>query len=196
MAKRPRRRQSTRNSIDLVRALLLLRSQSWSMGDKHGLTPAQMQMLVYLTYANEFSRTPAALADFSGTTRGTVSQTLKILQRKGLVDRSSDPYDGRSLRINLTPAGRRVIKGPGGFDQFVVGLERRMSRSDRRAFEEGIRAVVGALVDRGEHASFGSCTTCAHFKPNGAAAGRCELFDVSRGPRRLEQYCQYVEPHS
>ena len=41
-----------------------------------GLNPAQWEALRYLARANRFSRPPAGLADYLGSTRGTVSQTL------------------------------------------------------------------------------------------------------------------------
>ena len=41
-----------------------------------GLNPAQWQALRFLGRANRFSRTPATVADYLGSTRGTVSQTL------------------------------------------------------------------------------------------------------------------------
>ena len=52
-----------------------------------GLNPAQWEALRYLARANRFSRTPAALADFLGTTRGTVSQTVIALERTGHLTR-------------------------------------------------------------------------------------------------------------
>ena len=48
-----------------------------------GLNPAQWEALRFLSHANRFSRTPAALADYLGSTRGTISQTLIALQLNG-----------------------------------------------------------------------------------------------------------------
>ena len=42
-------------------------------------------MCCFIARANRFSRTPAALADYAGSTRGTISQTLIALEQKGLV---------------------------------------------------------------------------------------------------------------
>ena len=49
------------------------------------LNPAQWEALRYLARANRFSRTPAALAQYLGSTRGTVSQTLIALEDHGRI---------------------------------------------------------------------------------------------------------------
>ncbi|MGI9505229.1 MAG: MarR family transcriptional regulator, partial [Geminicoccaceae bacterium] len=63
------------------------------------LYPAQWSALRYLKRANRFSRTPMALAEYLGTTRGTISQTLIALERKGLITRQPSARDKRSVNI-------------------------------------------------------------------------------------------------
>src|SRR3546814_21065683 len=88
---------------------LLARTARLIAGDGHsaGLKPVQWQALRYLAIANRFSRTPGALAAWLGQTKGTVSQTVGALERKGLVERTGDPDDRRLVRSEE----RRVGKG-------------------------------------------------------------------------------------
>lgn len=60
----------------------------------HGLNPAQWEALRYLGRANRFSRTPAGLAAYLGSTRGTVSQTLIALEQKGFLARQVSERTG------------------------------------------------------------------------------------------------------
>lgn len=193
MAKRPSRRRERSDPFYLLRLMLLMRSELWAIGEAYSLTPAQLQMLVYLAHANEFSRSPAALADFSGTTRGTISQTLKLLERKELVERKPDPYDGRSLRVDLTPAGRRLVRGPKGYEALMRKLDRSLSASEQSAMELGVRGTLDSLVDRSDHAPFGTCTECKQFEGRKGQRGQCSLLGVHRVPSRQGEYCQYVE---
>ena len=52
---------------------------------RHGLQPIHVQVLGYLTRANHYSDLPIAVSEFFGITRGTVSQTLTLLEGKGLL---------------------------------------------------------------------------------------------------------------
>ncbi len=74
------------------------------------LKPAQWTALRYLGRANGAARTPSAFARFQATTRSTASQTLKVLVDKGLVsvERSSD--DARVRHLELTTAGRELLR--------------------------------------------------------------------------------------
>ena len=57
------------NRVDRVAS-----AEDWS----DDLNPTQMTILRYLDRANQFSRSPSNIADYLGTTRGTVSQSLKL----------------------------------------------------------------------------------------------------------------------
>ena len=55
-----------------------------------GLNPAQWDALRFVARANKYSRTSGALARFLGTTKGTASQTVNALEKKGLLTRRHD----------------------------------------------------------------------------------------------------------
>ena len=55
------------------------------------LNPAQWNALRFIASANRFSRTPAALAEFLASTRGTISRTLMALEKNGYVSRDPSP---------------------------------------------------------------------------------------------------------
>jgi len=88
----------------------LLRTDIHRDRDGHGaLQPAQRAALEYLARCNRLSNTPAAVTEFLQLTKGTVSQTLGVLARRGLVEKRRDGTDRRVVRLALTPAGRRVV---------------------------------------------------------------------------------------
>ena len=78
------------------------------------LNPAQRAALAYLARANRFSRAPSQVADYLGTTRGTVSQTLKALDSKGHIAAEAAPGDRRSIRYRVTDRGRAEVALRGG----------------------------------------------------------------------------------
>jgi DNA-binding MarR family transcriptional regulator len=65
--------------------------------------------LIYLARANRYSNTPQALADYLGLTKGTVSQTLLLLDRRGLVERFEDEIDRRVVRLRLSSVGEQLL---------------------------------------------------------------------------------------
>jgi DNA-binding MarR family transcriptional regulator len=86
------------NSAYQIRALInrlarLDAAETWEVD----LNPAQLAALDYLVRANRFSRAPSQVAEYLGTTRGTMSQTLKSLVRKGYLTERGSESDRRSI---------------------------------------------------------------------------------------------------
>ena len=71
-----------------------------------GLSPAQWEALRYIARANRYSRNPSALADFLGTSQGTVSHTLIALQGNGYLRRLRGP----PARSAVPPRPARSIR--------------------------------------------------------------------------------------
>lgn len=127
------------------------------------LNPAQWEALRYLGRANRYSRTPTALTHYLGATKGTVSQTVIALERKGLVRRAVDPRDRRGIRLGLTARGRvNLQRDPlpdllGEVDPLLLGR-----------LETDLSQLLGHLQQRNRRRPFGQCATCRFFRRGGA----------------------------
>ena len=96
--------------LELVERLgNLMRTELRKSGADESLQPVHLQALIYIGNANRYSNTPQALADYLGLTKGTVSQTLLLLDRRGLIERFEDDIDRRVVRLRLSSAGERLL---------------------------------------------------------------------------------------
>jgi DNA-binding MarR family transcriptional regulator len=138
------------------------------------LNPVQWEALRYLARANRFSRTPAALAEYLGSTRGTVSQTLMALAAKGYVEKRASARDGRSVDLGLTAAGRDALAGDS-----IAGLAEDLAAgTDAAKLADLLAAGLRAVLARRGGKAFGACRTCRHFCAGGKASPyRCALLD-------------------
>ena len=66
-----------------------------------GLNPAQWEALRFLGRANRFSDSPGALTRYLGATKGTISQTLMALERKGYISKAARLGGRKSVRLAL-----------------------------------------------------------------------------------------------
>ena len=97
------------DGADTAELLIQIGRLAYAQSGEAGLTPTQWMALRYFERANRFSRTVSAFADYHATTRGTVSQTVKTLTERGFLSRRRSETDGRSVRFDLTQAGRDII---------------------------------------------------------------------------------------
>ena len=144
------------------------------------LYPAQWAVLRYLSRANRFSRTPMALTKYLATTRGTMSQTIIALERKGYVDRIPSKADKRSVNVELTDAGRaKLASDP--IEKLAEELSSALGGQVAR-LAEMLATLLREIIHSNGGQHFGQCKSCRHFLPDGGATGRsphrCGLLDV------------------
>ena len=94
----------------IERMTALIRSEERKKCAELGLQPVHLQVLDYLSRCNRYSDTPAALTNYLGMTRGTVSQTLLLLEKKGYVKKTTDAADRRVVHLSLLPEGENILK--------------------------------------------------------------------------------------
>ena len=128
-----------------------------------GLNPAQWEALRFVARANRNSCSPGTLADFMGSTKGTVSQTLKALEGKGLIERCRKAGDRRAVQISVTPAGTELLrKDPLGQIHDALAP---CSADEQHSVVEGIERLLGIVQNHQKIPEFGPCLKCTYYKP-------------------------------
>ena len=94
-------------------------------------------------------------------TKGTVSQTLQALQRKGLVSKSVESDDRRAVRLQLTASGHSLLN----LDPLLnIAVElAKMPELSPGDVTTGLQAILTALLKARGGRPFGVCRTCRHF---------------------------------
>ncbi|MEM7123896.1 MAG: MarR family transcriptional regulator [Pseudomonadota bacterium] len=176
-------------SNDIAQILDRLSRVLQNEGHAEGLKPAQWEALRYLSRANRFSRTPSALTAYLGITKGTVSQSLNALERKGLIKKTADPGDRRQVRMDLTAKGTRLLAR----DPLTATTEAAssLSAAERQAVATGLEELLRRILLERDGRAFGVCRTCRYFRkndPNGAPH-RCDLLDEKLSANDSERIC-------
>lgn len=142
-------------------------------GHAGGLVPAQWEVLRYLARANRLSRSPGVVARYLGTTKGTVSQSLLTLQKKGLVTRRTSAVDERQVLLDLTEAGRaKLTSDP--LQALASDLDN-LGGKTRRRLARGISELLGQEITRQKAARFGTCTGCAERRDGKDGITSCAI---------------------
>ncbi|MDH4559108.1 winged helix-turn-helix transcriptional regulator [Pseudomonas sp. BN417] len=155
------------------------------------LQPVQLSALEYLARCNHYSDTPLAVTEYLGLTKGTVSQSLKILEARGLIEKRQDLHDKRSVHLALTPAARELLaavtppdflaKAAAEMGQDAVELERLLG--------ELLRTVQRQVKVPG----FGLCKTC-RFHQHRDGEPFCGLTREPLSRPSIELICREHQP--
>jgi MarR family transcriptional repressor of emrRAB len=169
--------------LELVERLgNLMRTELRKSGGEESLQPVHLQALIYLSKANRYSNTPQALAEYLGLTKGTVSQTLLLLDRRGLIERFEDDIDRRVVRLRLSAAGERLLYE----SQPALAWQnatRNISPNRIRNAVSALREALVTLQEDNEGKTFGVCQSCTWCQKLSQRIYRCgQMGDRLSGP--------------
>ena len=150
------------------------------------LTAAQWTCLRFFARANVSTRTPSSFASFQATTRGTASQIIKSLERRGMLARTPSDSDRRSVRFDLTDEARAVLSRDPLRD--LVGVVGELGEAERERFLETLSTLASALAARRRTPSFGTCRDCRHFGAAGDAA-YCACMAATLAAEDVDRLC-------
>ena len=180
--------------LELVERLgNLMRAEMRRSGSDESLQPVHLQALIYLSRANRYSNTPQALAQYLGLTKGTVSQTLLLLDRRGLLERFEDDIDRRVVRLRLSSAGERLLYEAEPMLAWQ-NATRNISPNRIRNAVSALREALTTLQEDNEGSLFGGCQSCAWSQKLSQRIYRCgRMGDRMSGPE-TRKICWVYEP--
>ncbi|PSL18294.1 MarR family winged helix-turn-helix transcriptional regulator [Shimia abyssi] len=148
------------------------------------MNPAQRAALEYLSEANQFSRSPSHVAEYLGTTRGTMSQTLKVLMRKGYAEERRQKSDQRSISYELTEAGLAAVTEANPIADAIDNLPTDVQAALENSLHQSLKLALAANCGQ----SFGKCKTCAYHDA-ASDNGFCTLLELGLGPDEKHKIC-------
>ncbi|WP_436977770.1 MarR family winged helix-turn-helix transcriptional regulator [Streptomyces sp. enrichment culture] len=108
---------------------------------ERGLSHEQSVTLVYLV------QNPGAIqrdiARMSRTSAASVSSLLQGLERRGLVERRTEPGNERSKRVYATPAGSELVAG---FDTAMTAVEKTILAPLDQAERDTLRTLLTKIT--------------------------------------------------
>ncbi len=146
----------------IERMVALIRSEERRRCTEIGLQPVHLQVLDYIARCNRYSDTPAALANYLGMTRGTVSQTLLLLERNGYIEKITDTQDKRIIHLKLSPDGEAILNKARPTNLFE-NANQIFSQNEFLNHEDSFLNALLALQKANQSQSFGLCKTCKYF---------------------------------
>ncbi|WP_343565411.1 MarR family winged helix-turn-helix transcriptional regulator [Kiloniella sp. b19] len=148
------------------------------------LNPTQVTILQYLARANRLSRSPSVIADYMGTTRGTISQSLKSLAGKGLVSKVSLSTDQRTTSFELTEKGSRAAGEYQGFQAALSAIP----QERKEEFLTTLREIAGHVFRENKTKLFGICKDCTYLEIRNQKH-YCSLMNWDLLPESTEKIC-------
>lgn len=110
----------------------------------HGLTGGEFDVLTALRRSGPpYTLTPSALAETTMMSRAGMTGRLDRLEEEGLVARTLNADDRRSIRVSLTDHGRKVVDAAVDDHAAILGpLQSSLTRAERDALDQTLRTLL------------------------------------------------------
>jgi DNA-binding MarR family transcriptional regulator len=179
--------------IGLARLGQAVRIDARRNAGPHALSPLQADIVALLGD----SRAPlrqGEIVEALASTAPTVSDAVKALRRKELVETSPDPGDARALRLTLSAAGRAEAVRLAAVSETLEGAVAALPPDDFAAMLRSTVTLMRELQDRRAIPVSRMCLTCRFFVPDAhpANTGRphhCAFVDAPFGDAELRVAC-------
>ncbi|MBV1858019.1 MAG: MarR family transcriptional regulator [Nannocystaceae bacterium] len=178
---------ATRLHLLTERLSSLFRADMRHVASEHGLKLVQLEALVFLSMANRYSDTPVSLTEYFGLTKGTVSQTLKVLERDGLIEKHADARDGRVQHCAVTQLGATIVA-----EAFPAPMLSGAPTREDATLADALQMLLARLQQRNGLRTFGLCRSCRLFQTKGSG-GVCGLTQESLTALDTRKICREHE---
>lgn len=151
---------SSKTVHDIIERLgNLVRADVRAACHAQGVRPVQLEALSYLSQCNRYSDTSQAVTEYLGLTKGTVSQTLKVLEDKGLLVKREDKHDKRVVHLKPSARGRRLVAQAIPSESVATGIGN-LPASEQREMAEVLQHLLRTLQQANGLKTFAPCHTC------------------------------------
>jgi len=136
----------------------------WNESKEFGLSPIQIQILIFTDFHEEKLCKGSYLAEEFKLTKATISDSIKVLLQKNLIEKIIDEQDTRSYSIKLTQEGREVSKKLSLFANTLKKPLNTLSETQKKDFWNSLVVVIQTLQQANIISLQRMCFSCQNYQ--------------------------------
>ena len=162
----------------------------WTEAKEHKLSPIQMQLLIFIKYhSSDKQRRIASMAREFNLTKATVSDSIKVLEQKGLIKRTDDALDSRSFNFSLTDQGMKLTGMIENFTLPLDGAIATLSPPQKDQFLLSVLDLIYRLNQNGIISTQRMCYNCFYYNGDRQQTHYCNLMQQPLAVDELRIEC-------
>lgn len=151
--------------IGLTRLGQAIRLSAWHNAGPGNLTPLQADIVLFLA-GDRRPRRQTEVVSALASTPPTVSDAVRALTAKQLVERRRDPADSRAVTLTLTEAGRAEAERLAVVPEPLADALAAVGDADVAAMLRGVTTMIRVLQRHQAIPVSRTCVTCRFYRPD------------------------------
>ncbi|WP_304232585.1 MarR family winged helix-turn-helix transcriptional regulator [Jiulongibacter sediminis] len=165
----------------------------WEKAKLSGLSPIQIQLLIFIAYHSPELCNVSHLAKEFNVTKPTISDAIKILTQKALIQKFPSVSDSRSYTIGLTEAGKTVVDEKGDFTQPLEKQVEKLSITEQTTLFSQLSSIIFELQQNQILSVQRTCYGCRYFSKQNEQPF-CKLLNSPLAQQDIRIDCPEFEP--
>ncbi len=163
--------------VGLERIYEAFRVLLWKEAQSIGISPIQIQLLLFIQHHPPEQNTLSYLAQEFNLTKATLSESVKNLEKKELIQRELNPEDSRSRYLTLSEKGLDIIQES---QQFTAVLEKSLQQMNPSQLQNFWDVLSHLLTDLHANETISLQRMCYSCKWLDSEAGslHCKLLEI------------------
>lgn len=161
----------------------------WEKAKLHGISPIQIQILRFLENHNEELRNVSHLAKEFNVTKPTISDAVRVLDNKGLLEKDYSSVDNRSYTLSVSQTAKSLLKD---LDEYALPIEKALEGigdHDLDIMFDSLAKVIYQLNQSGILTVQRTCFGCHYYESN-SGAHFCKLLKTKLENSEIQLDCK------
>ncbi len=150
--------------VSLERISEAFKSLLWNYAKKIGISPIQIQLLIFIAYHKSEYCKVSYLANEFNITKPTISDAIKVLNKKELIQKNYTEFDNRSYTISLTEKGKRIVSETENFANPIKKEIEKVTKKELESLYKSLNQVVYSLNKTGILTVQRTCYSCKFYE--------------------------------
>lgn len=136
----------------------------WEQAKTKKLSPIQIQILIFITYHKQDLCNVSHLANEFNVTKPTISDAIRVLLKKELIQKKISTSDSRSYSVSLTSLGKKMVLE---VQDFANPLKNQVEKFDKTEIEDlyqTISQLIFKLNSSGILSVQRTCFGCRYYE--------------------------------
>lgn len=166
---------------------------SWDVTKSRQISPIQAQIIEYVNSNPIETRSVTSLAAEFSLKKSTVSDSVKNLIEKGILEKVENSNDSRGFFLALTQEGRAILEEIYQKNDILLEIISIFSEEEKTVVNKFLMKLIKILHSRGKIGYVSMCLACSNFvensDPNAPSPYFCKFINQNVGFGDLKYNC-------
>ena len=160
----------------------------WDEAKKYKLSPIQIQLIVFIQSHREEYNTVSYLSKEFNITKATISDSVKTLESKGIVQKITNHNDSRSFSLELTKVGVELQSKLLHYSSNMLDPITFLNQTEQQKLWAVLSALIENLNSTGIVNMQRMCYSCSYFNSKDGV-NHCNLLEKVLTPIDIRIDC-------